>query len=137
MTFTQFVQVSCFLLKGLSNEVYQDQVLCILYEAAQKEGVEFSTVAALAWHESRLRKDARSTEGAIGVLQVLTVHERREGCAGLSQWRNGIGCGVRLLRTFTVACGGKDAEALGAYNTGRCQSTRWSRLVAKTARELR
>lgn len=48
----------------------QPPVVATLVDVARRHGVDPHLVVALAWHESRWDPTARSSEGAVGVLQV-------------------------------------------------------------------
>jgi membrane-bound lytic murein transglycosylase MltF len=138
MTVVQIIRIACLIGEVVSYEAYKENVICAIVEEADVQGVEVETVLALAWHESRFRKDAVSSEGARGVLQVLPLWFISDLCRSSETifWRRSVICGVRVYKRAVDTCDER-ARALGAYNTGRCRSTRWSRLVAADARRLR
>lgn len=115
----------------------------LMAEVARAEGVDPFLIAAMAIRESGMNPFA---EGAAGEWGLIQLHPRgvgsrvrfvrnesyRQRCA-----RRADGCqrevlvaGAHLLANAVTRCGSIE-EALGAYNTGTCQETGYSRRVLR------
>ena len=83
-------------------------------------------VAALGYQESRLDQDARSSVGAIGVMQLMPDTGATLGVGDITQLEPNIHGGIkylRLLRDRAISGGSPDEQnltlfALAAYNCG-------------------
>ena len=100
---------------------------CIeVIEDAQEEGVCPLLASSVAWHESKFNKDAVSSVGARGVLQVLPKY----WCPD-KKWR---GCdltreGIKALKVYLNKYE-SEKEALCHYNSGN-KCNKKSRYYAK------
>lgn len=74
-------------------------------------------VEAVAWRESRFRPEARSSKGAIGVMQLMPDTARDMGVDASDVTQN-IHGGARYLRRMLAEFGGDLRLALAAYNAG-------------------
>ena len=99
----------------------------LISDASARSGVDPALVAGVIFVESRYREKVVSTEGAVGLMQVLpsTAREiaRRLGDAGFrtADLRDpgvNIRYGTSYLRTLFDYYGGSRLEALAAYNAG-------------------
>ena len=92
-------------------------------------------VAAVAWHESRWRMDARGAAGEVGVMQI---HPRGAGafrCVGLPADLDGnVRCGVAILAWVRRRCGGGPERWLGAYAGHACGPSVYARRVLASVR---
>jgi soluble lytic murein transglycosylase-like protein len=76
-----------------------------------------SLVYALAWHESRLRPDAVSPKGAIGVMQLMPATARQMRIDPTDPAAN-IEGGVTLLEQLLRRYDGDIVRTLAAYDAG-------------------
>lgn len=91
-------------------------------------GIDYLMVAAQGFQESRLRQEARSAAGAVGVMQLLpsTASDPNVGIHDISEVEPNIHAGVRYLnflreRYFSeegISEPDRTLLALGAYNAG-------------------
>ncbi len=101
--------------------------------AAAEAGVEASVLAALARQESTFNAHARSSRGAVGVVQLIPSTARPHGVA-LGLGRNpdlrdpevNLRVGARELARLLEVFGAVE-PALAAYNAGESRVRRWWR----------
>jgi soluble lytic murein transglycosylase-like protein len=89
----------------------------MLSKAAQRYGLDENLLKAVAWQESHFNRDAVSSKGAVGVMQLMedtarTLHVDRRDTA-----QNILG-GAAYLRALLDRYGGDRSLALAAYNAG-------------------
>ncbi|MEM1112181.1 MAG: transporter substrate-binding domain-containing protein [Pseudomonadota bacterium] len=94
----------------------------------EQYGIDYLMVAAQGYQESRLRQDARSAAGAVGVMQLLpsTARDPNVGISDISTVEPNIHAGVRYLdflreRYFSdpeISDRDRTLLALAAYNAG-------------------
>ena len=94
----------------------------------EQYGIDYLMVAAQGYQESRLRQDARSAAGAVGVMQLLpsTARDPNVGIHDISEVEPNIHAGVRYLdflreRYFSdpgISAQDRTLLALAAYNAG-------------------
>jgi soluble lytic murein transglycosylase-like protein len=85
--------------------------------AARDHGLSPALVEAVAWRESRLRVDAVSPVGALGVMQLMPATARALQVDPHDVQQNLQG-GARYLRALLGRYGGDLVLALAAYNAG-------------------
>ncbi|WP_217126563.1 lytic transglycosylase domain-containing protein [Hydrogenophilus thiooxidans] len=94
---------------------------------AQAEGVDPAWVYGVMRQESRFRADARSTSGALGLMQVMPAtgkwlaqkrNERRFHPNQLLEPETNLRFGITYLRLMTEQLDGHPVLATGAYNAG-------------------
>jgi membrane-bound lytic murein transglycosylase MltF len=93
---------------------------------APRYGFDPLFVAALGYQESRLDQEARSSVGAIGVMQLMPDTGATLGVGDITQLEPNIHGGIkylRILRDKTISGGSPDEQnltlfALAAYNCG-------------------
>lgn len=88
-----------------------------LSTAADAYALDPRLIEAVAWRESRFRPEARSTKGAIGVMQLMPGTARDLGVDPLDPIQN-IRGGAIYLRRMLSEFGGDVRLALAAYNAG-------------------
>ncbi|MFI5305901.1 MAG: transglycosylase SLT domain-containing protein [Polyangiales bacterium] len=123
-----------------------------IVDAGQSFGIDPWLMAAMAFKESGLNPFAR---GAMGELGILQIHPKRRDArqvrfirdeyyrlrchkeAGACQ-REVVQHAAGVLSRSLTLCNGDLAQALGAYNTGRCGGNRtYSKSVLNERGELR
>ena len=89
----------------------------LITQAAQRYGVDPSLALAVANQESGLDQSARSSAGAIGVMQLMPSTAAGLGVDPTDPAQNVDG-GVRYLSQLLKQFGGDVSLALAAYNAG-------------------
>lgn len=96
----------------------------VIRRVAAEQGVDASLVRAVIQVESAYQPRARSSKGAVGLMQVMPATGRRYGVTNLYDPAANIRAGVSHLRTlldrFPLAL------ALAAYNAGEAAVERFS-----------
>lgn len=115
---------------ALADQDYQRllQLVDIFRNYGEQYGVDYLMSAAQGYQESRLRQEARSAAGAIGIMQLLpsTAADPNVGIADITTAENNIHAGVKylqFLRDRYFSDPGIDQLngtllALAAYNAG-------------------
>ena len=93
---------------------------------AARYGLDPLMVAALGYQESRLDQSARSSVGAIGVMQLMPETAKTLGVGDITQLEPNVHGGIkylRILRDRAISGGSPDEQnltlfALAAYNCG-------------------
>lgn len=86
--------------------------------AAARYGINRHLVDAVAWQESRYNPRARSSAGAIGVMQLMPGTARQLGVSNPHDVRQNITGGTAYLREQLERFGNNVPLALAAYNAG-------------------
>jgi soluble lytic murein transglycosylase-like protein len=94
-----------------------DTVRQQLSTAAATYALDPKLIEAVAWRESRFRADARSSKGAVGVMQLMPGTARDLGVDPFDVTQN-ISGGALYLRRMLSEFGGDVRLALAAYNAG-------------------
>jgi len=94
-----------------------DTVRQQLSTAAATYALDPKLIEAVAWRESRFRADARSSKGAVGVMQLMPGTARDLGVDPFDVTQN-IRGGALYLRRMLSEFGGDVRLALAAYNAG-------------------
>ena len=94
----------------------------LIAEAAAARGADPHLVLAVAWHESRWQQDARSSRGAVGVMQVLpataeVIGEHLDEPLDPARPADNVAVGAVYLATLEDELGSA-RQALLAYNQG-------------------
>lgn len=89
-----------------------------IQQAAAKYGVSSDLVDAVAWQESRYNPRARSSAGAIGVMQLMPGTARTLGVTNPHDVRQNVAGGAAYLRAQLERFGNNVPLALAAYNAG-------------------
>ncbi len=85
---------------------------------ARKAGVDGHTMLAVAWVESGFSLQARSSVGAVGLMQLLPHISRAFGCDDPEHPACAARAAARLYRRLLDRFDGSDLYALCAYNAG-------------------
>lgn len=105
---------------------------------AKLEKVDAWTMLALAWEESRLRKDARNERtGCLGYWQLAASNRRTlTDEQAMRAWDNAR-IAAKLLRSYWMRCG-STAKALGRYGgrAGQCSATSRARKILRLRDQL-
>lgn len=86
--------------------------------AAARYNISSSLVDAVAWQESRYNPRARSTAGAIGVMQLMPGTARQLGVRNPHDVQQNVIGGAAYLREQLERFGNNVPLALAAYNAG-------------------
>lgn len=86
--------------------------------AAARYGINSELVDAVAWQESRYNPRARSSAGAIGVMQLMPGTARQLGVTNPHDVRQNVAGGAAYLREQLERFGNNVPLALAAYNAG-------------------
>jgi len=115
---------------ALAAEDYErfQSVVDIFSKYGEQYGVDFLMVAAQGYQESRLDQKARSSAGAVGIMQLLpsTAADKNVGIPDINEVENNIHAGVKYLdfirnRYFSdpeMDTFNKTMFAFAAYNAG-------------------
>lgn len=90
----------------------------IIYEAAEKQGVDPRFVHAVIWQESKYKVDARSHAGAQGLMQLMPATAKRFGCNNVNDPVENITAGTKYLSWLLKRFSGNVELALAGYNAG-------------------
>jgi soluble lytic murein transglycosylase-like protein len=96
----------------------QDVVRQHIQIAATRFGVDSNLVDAVAWQESRYNPQARSTAGAMGVMQLMPGTARQLGVRNPHDVQENVVGGTAYLRAQLERFGNNVPLALAAYNAG-------------------
>lgn len=99
--------------KQLGKTIMDRVVQCEqLHDHAIKHDVNKYLVLSLAYHESKFVRNAKSSKGAVGAMQIMPQYKP---CAKCSDAENG----VLMLRKMLDNHGGDECKAIGFYATGK------------------
>jgi soluble lytic murein transglycosylase-like protein len=90
----------------------------IIYTEARKNNLPPELVAAVAHTESSFVPTARSTAGAVGLMQLVPRTGRWLGARDLANPADNIMAGTKYLKYLTDRFGGDQQKVLAAYNAG-------------------
>jgi soluble lytic murein transglycosylase-like protein len=96
----------------------QDGIRQHIQQAASRYGINHHLVDAVAWQESRYNPRARSSAGAIGVMQLMPGTARQLGVTNPHDARQNVAGGAAYLRQQLERFGNNVPLALAAYNAG-------------------
>jgi soluble lytic murein transglycosylase-like protein len=89
-----------------------------IQHAAASYGINSELVDAVAWQESRYNPRARSSAGAIGVMQLMPGTARQLGVTNPHDIGQNVAGGAAYLREQLERFGNNVPLALAAYNAG-------------------
>lgn len=104
-----------------SSSVYASDVSLrnMITEIAQQHGIPPALAHSVVKAESTYKCNARSRDGALGIMQVMPRTARSVGVTGnLQDCRTGLEAGMRYLER-AIDKHGVTCEGISAYNTGR------------------
>jgi len=90
----------------------------IIYDEAMKNDLPPELVAAVVHTESSFIPTARSTRGAVGLMQLVPSTGRWLGADNLDDPAQNIQAGAKYLRYLTDRFAGDQQMAVAAYNAG-------------------
>ncbi|HXQ73623.1 MAG TPA: lytic transglycosylase domain-containing protein [Pyrinomonadaceae bacterium] len=90
----------------------------IIFDAAQREGLDPRFVHAVIWQESKYIVDARSHAGAQGLMQLMPATAERFGCEDANDPKSNIQAGTKYLHWLLKRFDGNVELALAGYNAG-------------------
>jgi soluble lytic murein transglycosylase-like protein len=90
----------------------------MIHEAASTYQVSPALVKAVIQAESRFNAQAVSSQGAVGLMQILPSTARSMGVSSPLEPYNNITAGVRYLKTLLREFDDDEYLALAAYNCG-------------------
>jgi soluble lytic murein transglycosylase-like protein len=121
------VKLSAITVQAQANAVPQATVLPmhlargqyapVINAAAQQYGISPALVDAVMWQESRYNPHAKSSAGAIGLMQLMPGTAQTLGVNPYDPWQNVFG-GAAYLRQQLDRFGNNVPFALAAYNAG-------------------
>jgi soluble lytic murein transglycosylase-like protein len=90
----------------------------LINATAQTHGVDPILVQALIQVESNYQPRARSSKGAMGLMQLMPAVAREYNVRNAYDPKSNIDAGIRKLKSLLEKMGGDVALALAAYNAG-------------------
>ena len=90
----------------------------LIFDTAEREGVDPRFVHAVIWQESRYVADAESHAGAVGLMQLMPAAAERFGCHDRNDPAENIEAGTKYLSWLLKRFSGNVELALAAYNAG-------------------
>ncbi len=90
----------------------------IIHEKARKYDVDPALVAAVVETESKFHRNARSSVGARGLMQLMPRTGRWLGAMNLYDPEQNVDAGVKYLRYLQARFDGNLKKAIAAYNAG-------------------
>lgn len=90
----------------------------IIYDEAMKNNLAPEMLAAVVHTESSFVPTARSTRGAVGLMQLVPSTGRWMGADNLDDPAQNIQAGAKYLRYLTDRFAGDQQKAIAAYNAG-------------------
>ncbi|NCI35912.1 transglycosylase SLT domain-containing protein [Clostridium botulinum] len=97
---------------------YNGKYASYINEAAAKYGVSAALIAAIIKQESDFNPNARSREGAMGLMQLMPVNAREFGISNPYDPRQSIMGGTQEIAKYLKKYNGNLDLALAAYNAG-------------------
>jgi soluble lytic murein transglycosylase-like protein len=90
----------------------------IIFDSAQREGLDPRFVHAVIWQESKYVIEARSHAGAQGLMQLMPATAKRFGCDDPNNVQENIEAGTKYLHWLLKRFDGNVELALAGYNAG-------------------
>ena len=90
----------------------------IIFDAAEREGLDPRFVHAVIWQESKYKQHARSHAGAQGLMQLIPATAERFGCEDPYDPADNIEAGTKYLHWLLKRFDGNVELALAGYNAG-------------------
>lgn len=90
----------------------------IIFSEARKQNVSPELVAAVVHTESKFQPTARSSRGAMGLMQLVPATGKWMGATNLMNPAQNISAGTRYLRYLSDRFNGDEQKMIAAYNAG-------------------
>lgn len=90
----------------------------MIFDAAEREGVDPRFIHAVIWQESRYVANAQSHAGAVGLMQLMPAAAERFGCEDRNDPAANIAAGTKYLKWLLKRFSGNVELALAGYNAG-------------------
>ena len=90
----------------------------IIFDTAQREGLDPRFVHAVIWQESKYDPVAKSHAGAQGLMQLIPDTAKRFGCDDPNDPQKNIAAGAKYLSWLLKRFSGNVELALAGYNAG-------------------
>ncbi len=90
----------------------------VILREAKKNDLAPELVAAVIKQESKFQPHARSSAGAMGLMQLEPRTGRRMGARNLLDPAQNIAAGAKYLRDLSDEFGGNEKKVIAAYNAG-------------------
>jgi len=94
------------------------EVLALVKQAAHRHGLDAALVMALIEVESRFQRDALSSAGAMGLMQLMPQTARRFGAVDPWNAQSNVDAGTKYLSYLLTLFRGDVKLALAGYNAG-------------------
>ena len=121
---------------GQGSELSVDDLCHALFSSAQDNDLPIPFFANLIWQESRLRDDAVSKKGALGIAQFMPQTAAETGLDNPFDPLQAIPASARFLRDLRLEFGNLGFVA-AAYNAGAHRVIQWLEHRASLPRETR
>lgn len=121
---------------GRNGELSIDDLCNALYTSAQNNDLPVPFFANLIWQESRLRDDAVSRKGALGIAQFMPETAAETGLDNPFDPMQAIPASARFLRELRLQFGNLGFVA-AAYNAGARRVMEWLEHRSSLPRETR
>ena len=90
----------------------------LIFNAGKEYGVDPRLIHAVAYQESRYKRDAESHAGAQGLMQMMPATAARFAVEGKTGLEQNVYSGTKLLRWLLKRFDGNVSLALAGYNAG-------------------
>ncbi len=90
----------------------------IIFQAAERHGLDPRFVHAVIWQESKYKPQATSHVGAQGLMQLMPATARRFGCENANDPAANVEAGTKYLSWLLKRFDGNVELALAGYNAG-------------------
>jgi soluble lytic murein transglycosylase-like protein len=90
----------------------------LIFDTAEREGVDPRFVHAVIWQESRYEPEAHSHAGAVGLMQLMPATAERFGCDDRNDPAKNVEAGTKYLSWLLKRFSGNVELALAGYNAG-------------------
>lgn len=90
----------------------------LIFDTAEREGVDPRFVHAVIWQESRYDANAHSHAGAVGLMQLMPAAAERFGCHDRNDPAENLAAGTKYLSWLLKRFSGNVELALAGYNAG-------------------
>jgi soluble lytic murein transglycosylase-like protein len=106
--------------EGATEQFFKTQVPfgSIIYNEAKKNNIRPELVAAVVHTESKFVPTARSSAGAVGLMQLVPKTGRWMGARDLTNPVQNIAAGTKYLRYLSDRFHGDEQKTIAAFNAG-------------------